>query len=92
MASKTELKRLQNRKARLIKQNDLYRRELQGEAGHLREGAEWIDRGYSFYKVASRLKISLLSPFRSTKKQSGIAKLWSGCTLGFRLWKNIQHR
>lgn len=84
MASRTELERLEARKARLIKQNDLYRRDLLAEADNLREAADLIDRGHGFYKAATRLGgSSLFSLFRSKEKSTAVAKVWEGCVAGF---------
>ena len=95
MAARTELERLQARKARLIKQNDLYRRELRGQSGHLREAAEWLERGHTFYKAAAQLgKWSSPLVFLSRKKKphNSHSKLWNGCLLGFRLLRQLSNR
>jgi hypothetical protein len=90
MAAKLEQERLQARKARLIKQNEMHRRNLQAEVENLRGAAEWMERGYDFYKAAGRLGIwsaPLVSSRR--KKRNSFAKLFHGCVLGFRVLKNL---
>ena len=81
MAAKTKLEKRQARKERLIKQNDLYRRDLMAEEDHLRDGAEWIERGRGYYQLASKLSL-IASPFRlfrpGRKQQGSFSKIWNG--------------
>ena len=89
MAAKTKLEKRQARKERLIKQNDLYRRDLMAEEDHLRDGVELIERGRGFYQAANRFKL-LVSPlllFRSRKGEQR-SKLWSG----IRFIQNFRNR
>jgi hypothetical protein len=55
MAARLEHERHQARKARLIKQNEMLRRDLQAESENLRGAVEWMERGYIFYKAAARV-------------------------------------
>ncbi len=91
MAARLEQERLQARKARLIKQNDLHRENLQAELENLRGAADWMERGFAFYRSASRLKSWIKPPesSRSRSSKNPLGKLVRGCVLGFRLWKNI---
>ncbi len=90
MAATSELERLQIRKARLIKQNDTFRRDLLAEADSLRDAAGLIERGHSFYEAASRLgNWPPFAMFRRRKKQSSIAKIVKGCAVGFRLLRGL---
>lgn len=96
MAATTELERLQVRKARLIKQNDLFRRELRDEAGSLRLAAEWLERGHSFYRAAAQLggksSTSPLRFFRRKKKGNSSSQLWKSFLMGFRVLRKLSHR
>lgn len=93
MAARLEQERLQARKARLIKQNELYRRDLQAESENLRAAVEWIEQGYVFYKAAGRLR-NWSAPFLSPRgqKRTPLAKILQGCAFGFRLWRNFGKR
>jgi hypothetical protein len=88
MASRT-LKRFENRKARLIKQNDLYRRDLLDEADNLRDAAGLIERGHSFYQATVKIR-SWTSPFSAlrNKKSSSLGFLWKGCAAGLKFWQS----
>ncbi len=92
MAAKTKLERRDARKERLIKQNDLYRRDLMAEEHNLRDGAELVERGHSFYRLATKLTggLSIFSPKR--KKESTVSKVWNGCTKGLNILRNLQNR
>lgn len=89
MAARLEQERLQARKARLIKQNDLHRANLQAEFENLRGAADWMERGFAFYRSAGRLKSWIKPPERFRSSTNPLGKLVRGCLLGFRLWKNI---
>jgi len=93
MASRTELKRWENRKARLIKQNDLHRGDLLAEADNLRDVAALIERGHSLYRATMKIRswTSPLSIFQG-KKSSSMGFLWKGCAAGLKLWQNRSGR
>lgn len=92
MAPRLEQERLKVRKARLIKQNEGYRQDLQDETENLRGAIEWMERGFIFYKAAKRIRkwTSPFSLFRSSKKRNPIATLLRGCAIGFRFWRNFR--
>lgn len=90
MAAKLEQERLQTRKARLIKQNEMYRRDLQDDAENLRSAAEWAERGYILARTAGRIQ-NWLAPFSGNKKKrNSLVLLLKGCSVGLRIWKNIK--
>lgn len=90
MAATLEHERLQSRKARLIKQNEMHRRALRADLDELRGAANWLEQGFAFYRAAGRIR-KWTAPRGSSEKTkpSSLAKLFRGCVLGFRLWKNV---
>jgi len=91
MAARLEQERLQNRKARLIKQNEMYRRDLQGEAENLRGAAEWAERGYILVKTAGNIRNWIAPLSRRGKKRNSFGSLLRGCAMGFRIWKSMRN-
>ena len=75
MAARLEQERFKSRKARLIKQNEAYRRDLQDQAEDLREMTQWMERGYVFFKAADRLR-NWTSLLRPGKQRGFFSKLW----------------
>jgi hypothetical protein len=93
MASRTKLKRLETRKARLIKQNDLHRGDLLDEADNLRDVATLIERGHSLYHATRKIR-SWASPFSifGRKKSSTMGFLWKHCAGGLKLLQHLRNR
>jgi hypothetical protein len=92
MAERIERERLKARKARLIKQSEMYRRDLRADVGDLREVSAWMERGYAFYQAARRIR-KWTSPFvalHSKKKQSSTMKVLAGCAAGFKIWRKLR--
>jgi len=77
----------ETRKARLIKQNEMHRRNLQAELQNLRGAAGWMETGFSFYRAAGRVR-KWTAPMRG-KEKSTLGRIFRGCLVGFRLWKNL---
>jgi hypothetical protein len=92
MAARIERERLKARKARLIKQSEMYRRDLRADADDLRDVAGWMERGYAFYKAAGRIRkwISPFSALHSKKKPSAAAKVLAGCAVGVKIWRKLR--
>jgi hypothetical protein len=65
MPSRKEIDQLKNRKARLLRQNDVLRRHLLEESENLRGAAEWIERGHSFYLSGKKIR-SWTSPISTS--------------------------
>lgn len=88
MAARIEKQRSETRKARLIKQNEMHRRDLRAELQNLRNAAGWMEAGFAFYRTAGRIK-NWTAPPPHGKKRSTLGQVFRGCMMGFRLWKNL---
>lgn len=78
------------RKARLIRQSEMLRRNFQAEAGNLRGTAEWIEKGYGFFRAAGGIRKWATLNLKRVKKRNSFVNILRGCEAGVQIWRNFK--